>query len=401
MRIVQTLLLVFALISAWTVVGSAADAGRHLPISRSATAVATTAPSRAISPKTDLWVTPEQAVAWADQLDDRRFSVREDATRHLLHAGLPAVSAVGNAARQGELEVVVRSLRVLQGLALSNDEEVESAACEMLASLATNPQSPMSHRAVAAQEQLIWLRRRRSLDAISQLGARVYVSGWQVDRQLSPNVLTLEINKAYHGGEAGLKRHLKWLTGIKQVSLVGPCVTDDWLTYVRDMKDVTYVTVQQANITDAGVAQLRDLTQIRRLSFLYCPISDGSIESLKTLQGVLELQLYGTEITPHGVAQLEKVLVAKIDCRHGAFLGVRCDPVKGGCGVTYVQPVSAASKAGLRVGDVIVQYDGEAVPDFDRLIELIARNRPGEKVAVQVLRNEGKKSLEVVLGYWK
>ena len=53
------------------------------------------------------------------------------------------------------------------------------------------------------------------------------------------------------------------------------------------------------------------------------------------------------------------------------------------------------------MGDVIVRYDGQAVGNFDELKELIARNRVGEAIKIEFLRNREIQRTEVVLGAWE
>jgi regulator of sigma E protease len=65
----------------------------------------------------------------------------------------------------------------------------------------------------------------------------------------------------------------------------------------------------------------------------------------------------------------------------GADLGVDFVPAKVG----GVLPKSPASKAGLKVGDVIVAVDGAKVSGFEELAEMLAR-RPGQTVAISVTR---------------
>src|SRR5438105_5141958 len=69
--------------------------------------------------------------------------------------------------------------------------------------------------------------------------------------------------------------------------------------------------------------------------------------------------------------------------------------VPGGKGVivTEVADDGPAARAGLRVGDVVTAFDGEAVVESYRLRWLTARTTPGKRVRVGVWR--GGKALEV------
>lgn len=69
-----------------------------------------------------------------------------------------------------------------------------------------------------------------------------------------------------------------------------------------------------------------------------------------------------------------------------------------GAVVMRVASDSAAAAAGFEVGDVIVAVDGEAVATSDALAAAIAARRPGDRVALTVLRGEAELSVEVTLG---
>ena len=54
-----------------------------------------------------------------------------------------------------------------------------------------------------------------------------------------------------------------------------------------------------------------------------------------------------------------------------------------------------ADRAGLQSGDIIVQYDGQAVDDMNRLRNRIAATKPGQKVEFEIFR-DGKLITEIV-----
>ena len=72
-----------------------------------------------------------------------------------------------------------------------------------------------------------------------------------------------------------------------------------------------------------------------------------------------------------------------------AFFGIVADPRSPGDGLRLadVMPGSAAERAGVREGDVIVRFAGEAVSGFEDIRRLIAAKKPGDTVDVVFLRN--------------
>jgi serine protease Do len=57
--------------------------------------------------------------------------------------------------------------------------------------------------------------------------------------------------------------------------------------------------------------------------------------------------------------------------------------------VTQVEPDSPGAKAGLQIGDVITEIDGQKVADAGELQVLVGQKQPGSKITLKVLR-EGK-----------
>jgi S1-C subfamily serine protease len=72
-------------------------------------------------------------------------------------------------------------------------------------------------------------------------------------------------------------------------------------------------------------------------------------------------------------------------------------PNVGGALVSGVEPDSAAARAGLRQGDVIVAVDGEKLADNNALRNRVAGTKPGSKVAVEILRDGRSQTLNATL----
>ena len=66
--------------------------------------------------------------------------------------------------------------------------------------------------------------------------------------------------------------------------------------------------------------------------------------------------------------------------------------------VSQVAPNSPASDAGMKVGDVIVTYDGKKVEDTRHLRNLVAATLPGTRVRIEVIRNGKRETLTATIG---
>jgi len=65
--------------------------------------------------------------------------------------------------------------------------------------------------------------------------------------------------------------------------------------------------------------------------------------------------------------------------------------------VTQVEADSPGAKAGLEIGDVITQIDGQKVADAGELQVLVGQKQPGTKIMLQVLRDGKSMTVPVTL----
>jgi serine protease Do len=71
-------------------------------------------------------------------------------------------------------------------------------------------------------------------------------------------------------------------------------------------------------------------------------------------------------------------------------------PAKGGAVVSQV-PDGPARSAGIRVGDVIVEFNGQPVTSSSDLVNLVTRTAPGSTVPVKVVRDRKTQTLNVTV----
>ncbi|HYI75889.1 MAG TPA: trypsin-like peptidase domain-containing protein [Gaiellaceae bacterium] len=119
----------------------------------------------------------------------------------------------------------------------------------------------------------------------------------------------------------------------------------------------------------------------------------------------------GFAIPSNTVRSIVRQLISTGEVRH-AYLGVRMASVDDGVAITEVVPDTPADDAGLRAatgtqvvdgrevptgGDVIVEFDGQAVTSPTALQSAVDAHRPGDTVSVVVLRGGDRRTLEVEL----
>lgn len=80
------------------------------------------------------------------------------------------------------------------------------------------------------------------------------------------------------------------------------------------------------------------------------------------------------------------------------YLGVRFIMRERGAEILEVVPDSPADKAGLQVGDLILEVDGQQVRPSRPLIDILLSYRPGDRVTLTVERDGEKLEIPVTLG---
>ncbi len=66
--------------------------------------------------------------------------------------------------------------------------------------------------------------------------------------------------------------------------------------------------------------------------------------------------------------------------------------------VSKVEPDSPAARAGMKEGDVILEFNGKAIAQSSDLPLLVAEVRPGARATIKVWRDRSEKALEVTVG---
>jgi S1-C subfamily serine protease len=73
-------------------------------------------------------------------------------------------------------------------------------------------------------------------------------------------------------------------------------------------------------------------------------------------------------------------------------------PVKKGAVVIQVLSGTPADRAGLRRGDIIVEFDGKEIKSMDDLVSEVRKKKVGEKVEITIVRGKKKLTLELTIG---
>ena len=92
-----------------------------------------------------------------------------------------------------------------------------------------------------------------------------------------------------------------------------------------------------------------------------------------------------------------QTLIAGGTVRH-AYVGVKILDVSGGARITTIVKGSPAAKAGLKVGDVVIAFNGNAINSADDLTAAVFHAKSGQTVTVTIRRHGETKHLSMTLG---
>lgn len=285
--------------------------------------------------------------SWISQLDDDRYLTREQATRHLLDAGVPALDALLATANGERPEPADRAVWIMRRLSRTRDNEQSIAALERMVQVRGRPQYVE--------------RAERELDerSIAAAQARLASLGAQIVMEAAP------------------------LDGMTIVPLLHVTLDEKWRGDATDLQ---------------AIAQLR---RQRYFCFEGKAVDDEVAKLFENNPKLALVQFLNTSVTPQAIDSLKaRHRDAIIYVRGQALLGVQAENHVAGAMVIGVKPGTAAANAGIIAGDVIASLGGHTVPDFDRLTARIAQHQPGETVEVEVIRGNERKKISVTLGSW-
>jgi PDZ domain len=289
--------------------------------------------------------TAEGIATWIKDLDDARYLVREEATQRLTEAGASALDSLLVVANSDRPEPADRAIWILRRFSHSRDSELALAALDRLIQLQNRPaivakaEAEYNERSLAACEQ-----------RLGPLGADIGLQPGAIGPQGVVPMLIVRLGERWHG-------------------------------------------------TSEDLRQLSQLRQQRYFSLEGAAIGDDVVKMFAEKEKLAALHLIDTKVTPAAVdAVKEKHPDATVFVRNLALLGVTAESRAAGVIVTSVQSGSAAATAGIQQDDVIATIDGHKLPDFDRLTVHVAQHQPGDKVEMEIIRNDQRLKLTAALG---
>jgi len=294
----------------------------------------------------------EQFQRLLEKLDADEFTVRERADQQLHDLGPAAIPALEAAALTADPGVLAPILGLLERMMIEDGPDIADAAERALERLAFSENPTVMHRARAVLSGNQYIRSRRAVAAIRELGGRVVFM--PVDDFVRGNVMW-----GWGGNQPS------WVPGLP-LATIHIWLLRGWQGGEEGLWHIT-------RLEDAWSARLWkiEVTNVRH--------SGISMETVQSL-----------------AARLPHLTVAE----RGASLGIVTMSPAGECTISDVLPDGAAAKAGLQAGDVIEQLDDTKITDFSGLVGSLFNYVPDDQVVLKIRREGQQYDVPVTLGGW-
>lgn len=317
----------------------------------------------------------EAIQGWIGQLGAEQFAERESASRSLAAAGPAALGPLAEAARGGDLEVASRAIDVIRGYldppAASGEGEGHVAGEETgeqpAADAPVEPSLERSSLENSSKTVALALEAERLLETLAE-GPPGPV----------PQIAATALEFHQLGMHEAAQDRLQAL---------GAKINDNYLSMASGKRGLEAVIDTRWKGSPEDLRLLPRLRNLRHVGIHGLKIDAQTLALLGRLRSLENIQLYGTGVSDEAVAALAaRFPNAEIDVRKGGKLGVGGQRIVGPCQITQVVAGSAADRAGLQIGDVVLSMDGVAVKNFEGLTEYVGRHGPGESIEVEIER---------------
>jgi hypothetical protein len=168
---------------------------------------------------------------------------------------------------------------------------------------------------------------------------------------------------------------------------------------LEDLGGVTQSLTLDANWrgSDKGLAVLRDLPEITQVSIRGAELTDAAIIHLATLPKLNHLYIQGTKFSAAALRKLHRARPkAYLFCQGEAMVGIGGEQT-GPCILTRIYPGSGAHDAGLQAGDKVLAIDDLDIRDFSELTISVYARRVGEKLKIEFERSGQRQTAHVEL----
>lgn len=341
---------------------------------------------------------PERGVEyWAEQLSSNYYLRRETARRKLIQFGDESVEVLEQALVDADLETTELAIRALGEIALNQKADDVSGAWEALERIATRRAGSKANRARLAWEEVNVVRSVKAIEEIRAAGIEIGSDEFSIQSSSKESVV-LRINSSWNGDLEALK-WLRWARKIQFAHLEGPVMTRDVLELVALMPDLATVMLSDGTLDVEALEALKSFPKIDTLEIRYTHLDEPMADVIMDIPLRASLSLIGTDLPKAKVdAMREKLPGLMIEYKQGGYLGVGGGEANNACVINRVLYGSAAEKAGLQSGDIIVRIDDTPIKTFGDLQDKVSQHYEGDTLTIEYKRHTVPAKTTVVLG---
>ncbi len=331
------------------------------------------------------------------ELSADTFAMRQSAMQQLIQIGFPVIEHIERSIQDGEPEMRMRAMAVLQRLAVGRDLEAQTAAQETIQRMAESDDIDIRRLARRTISRMGDVLQGNAITELRRLGAEVVSQVTSTDGRNYVAMHTITIPEEWKGTREDLKL-LMWVRDINTLTLVGQQIDDNVIDLISGKDQLQSLFIKRASITNASVKTLAKIKSLVLLQFVYCKINDDCLPDLEKHFHLSTLYLYGTDVSREVADGLANKLNITVDYRKGAFLGVYYNRSNDVCEITRVVDGSSADIAGIQANDVIAYFDGKKIDSGNDFQGAVSQFNAGDKIAVTVIRDGKEVELQVELG---
>jgi hypothetical protein len=401
----------------------------------------------------------DQLRAWVRQLEADDFALREAAEHKLIASGEAAIAPLAEAIAGTSPEAAWRASAALEKIAIRGDEASVARVAAALQRLSGNQKPALGALAKELITKQAHARQERAAARIRSLGGKfdeefsvggiiggpVVIGGvdalilGESEEEVKlgielPELDVPEVAKVAEAAAVGIEPALKAVdtllsagtdakspaqepapppdalpleTAPPAPALAAPAIADAFvggeivevadLSAESDEGPAKSLTIDRAwRGGDKGLVALRELTNIASLSVHKAPLTDAALTHIAALRGLQSLDIQSTPFSSTALAAFRKQRPeVRIFARGNAMLGVSAE-FSGPCVLNSVFDGSAASEAGLKVGDQITSLGDHKIHDFSDLTIAVFPHQPGDKAVVEFTRDGKPQTAQVV-----
>ena len=332
-------------------------------------------------------------------LDSSSFADRQTAMIELASMGEIVIDPLSDRTRTASVEFQNRAMSVLHRLAVVSEVGSSEKAIAAIRKLSQSDSRSVAARAAKALDQLAPLIQARLEKQLENKNIAFYRSPYANRNGNSP-ITGIAYTEKWQYEKADLDV-ISAFPNLIAVTLDHPQITNDDFLNVIQAANVKKIAIRQAKIDNQAFENVSQKTGLQRLDIYYCNLNDDVVQQFVKCKNLTTLKLIGTKVTDEGAKALRKNRPEEfLDYRKGGYLGVRYNRGSDSALLTGIEPNSAAEKAGLKINDTIISYNGNKIEKPEDLSRFISPASIKDEALIIVKRGDKELEFKVKLGRW-